>query len=429
MGNYKGFPDTFCPRFWNAAVLHSDSRIAPCCAFGGHIRDEYGADVKVSDQPIDDILTNNADYEAMRATSASGGEINACQWSCYRSEASGGRSQRKYALDGLMHKNPGVSAEKLFNSVVSSRPALRRLHLMAGNLCNYKCRMCGPHNSSSIAGDPVQTALLEKDRKSVRPVPASKGSDWHNNIELFKKNVLPSLENVEYLNITGGEPLMHPLVLELLNEMFDERQAQKCWLFITTNGSVFNENVARALRKFGRCQISISLDGVEGLNDYIRHGARWNTILENKRKFEETGAKVLFCTSIQVYNIFEIGRLNDFYHAGGHQFHFNWVHSPSMLDPCNLPSFLKQKCINTLKKYEKQASASGKSVEIVEYARKRLMNTKRTVAHYNAFKRLCEYTKALDVSRNEDLASASPGLFAAARRNSLFQKIYLQSKL
>jgi len=82
-------------------------------------------------------------------------------------------------------------------------------------------------------------------------------------IELEKsiKNLAEHVGKIEWVYITGGEPLLLPNLFEVC----DEVRAMGFKVGITTNGTIFNPDIADHVDRFG-----VSLDGHEEYHDAYR---------------------------------------------------------------------------------------------------------------------------------------------------------------
>jgi MoaA/NifB/PqqE/SkfB family radical SAM enzyme len=67
-----------------------------------------------------------------------------------------------------------------------------------------------------------------------------------------------------FFGILGGEPFMHPQLLEILAANRD------CYFQIFTNGQLITDDVARELRRLGNATPLISVEGSEGVSDERR---------------------------------------------------------------------------------------------------------------------------------------------------------------
>ena len=69
-----------------------------------------------------------------------------------------------------------------------------------------------------------------------------------------------------HLNVTGGEPLLHPELFSLL----DAAQKMKISTALLTNGTLINDHTAEKLADVGVTYVQVSLDGMKETHDAIR---------------------------------------------------------------------------------------------------------------------------------------------------------------
>jgi MoaA/NifB/PqqE/SkfB family radical SAM enzyme len=67
-----------------------------------------------------------------------------------------------------------------------------------------------------------------------------------------------------YFGSLGGEPFLHPELLEIFGDHPD------CYFQVFTNGQLITDDVARELRRLGNVSPLISLEGTEGVSDQRR---------------------------------------------------------------------------------------------------------------------------------------------------------------
>jgi len=67
-----------------------------------------------------------------------------------------------------------------------------------------------------------------------------------------------------FFGILGGEPFLHPQLLDLLAAHPD------CYFQIFTNGQLITEKIAQRLKEIGNCTPLISIEGLEGVSDERR---------------------------------------------------------------------------------------------------------------------------------------------------------------
>lgn len=111
------------------------------------------------------------------------------------------------------------------------------------NRCSLRCLMCDIPKNTGRQEDELTT-------------------------EEAKKIILQIKElGVRHLILSGGEPLLREDLMELIRF---SRKIGISWVDIITNGTLCSDEVAQALISSGLNHVTISLDGVSGVNDVIR---------------------------------------------------------------------------------------------------------------------------------------------------------------
>ncbi|SDW61632.1 radical SAM/SPASM domain-containing protein [Tepidimicrobium xylanilyticum] len=122
-----------------------------------------------------------------------------------------------------------------------------------------------------------------------------------------------SMEQIEYvimqlkelgvpqISITGGEPLCHPRIYEIIELIIEENFT----IQITTNGLLINDKFVNALSKYSnQCfRVSISLDGIEGAHDMIRGKGNFSRVMDKIRYLQHNNFNFGVNTVINNYNI------------------------------------------------------------------------------------------------------------------------------
>lgn len=103
---------------------------------------------------------------------------------------------------------------------------------------------------------------------------------WHESARFDQ--LLEEMHTVEEIFVTGGEPLMNPGLLRMLDTV---DMSQKI-LTVTTNGTRVNDHIMELLSRSRAIHIMISLEGVGAHNDYIRAGSDWNLIQNNIKRLQ-----------------------------------------------------------------------------------------------------------------------------------------------
>lgn len=137
-------------------------------------------------------------------------------------------------------------------------PKLTILYLYVTNKCNLKCAHCW------IDGDIRNENFID--------------------IKILEKTVEKMTNmGLRQVNLTGGEPTLHPKLIEII-EMFYNKNIN---IYLNTNGTLLNDKMCNEFEKFkSRLYCSVSLDSVnQEVHDIIRgrDGAYNDTIEGIKR--------------------------------------------------------------------------------------------------------------------------------------------------
>ena len=176
---------------------------------------------------------------------------------CSKIEASGLDSRRSNHL-------------KHYDEDELTRPGVRMLDIHLPNLCNLKCVICGPHNSSSWIAD------AEMIGRSILP-------EWK-----YKKSIQSQIKNlaipdtVEIIKFWGGEPLLDDSHMHILEIVQRQRILENQRLIYNTNATVkVDENVLEMWSKSKLLEIYFSIDDINERSDYQRSGSQWHQLQEN----------------------------------------------------------------------------------------------------------------------------------------------------
>ena len=211
---------------------------------------------------------------------------------CYDREAEGEESTRMYeTLEWVscLELETEEDLKKIKNPVFYEvRPS---------NKCNLMCRMC----------DDVRSHLIEKEARKIgfeiRVDRGSFGPTAYKNI---------NLDSAKRIYFAGGEPTIMPEFFNFLEHCVAQ-QKTNFELCIGTNGMKFSSKLLKLLQHFDNVICSVSLDGYNKVNDYIRWGADFNKIEKNCQILMDEGHRVAFQTTFSIYNVTRIHELYEFY--------------------------------------------------------------------------------------------------------------------
>jgi MoaA/NifB/PqqE/SkfB family radical SAM enzyme len=293
--------DNFCALLWNGLEINASGSVRPCCFFNDSIRDG-DREMNVAVDTIASI--RNSDYlRDIRNKFIQGQKPEVCN-QCWKNEAAGRGSERINANQRIKKQNQSVVFD------INSKP-LVNLGIALGNICNLKCRICGPWASSSWNADEIK--LIPRDQLSgtIEERMLTQGA-WPIKSDTFWHQFAEEIKTVSNLNIYGGEPFMIPKHFEMLKFLVDNNYAQNIDLAYNTNGTHFPEQAIELWNQFRQVHISLSIDNLNNKFEYERKNSSWNTLIENLNKFKKIQHKniQLQCTvTVSAYNILDLNEI------------------------------------------------------------------------------------------------------------------------
>ncbi len=236
---------------------------------------------------------------------------------------------------------------------------LDRIELKMSNLCQLKCRMCHPGDSTQWSKDWKHIHHLAKIHNTDSATKVEQYdlmnkpymNEWEHNEQwwnTFKEKIAPNVNLVEF---AGGEPLIDPAhyrVLDLLLPYADR---------VTIKYSTSLIEVEKALKiwnNFKKVNVYVSIDGVYDTYDYIRQLGDYNTIKANIEKVRNHSSVYQFRAAItfQMYNIMFLPEIFDtMINENKIGIHTHKVQWPEFLDMRVMPEHIKSRIAKELLSY------------------------------------------------------------------------------
>jgi MoaA/NifB/PqqE/SkfB family radical SAM enzyme len=308
---------TFCATPFVSIMVNTDATIRYCCMVKGalnKLKKPDGTFYTIKDQWVQDAW-NSTDMQNIRMAMVSGKQVEGCS-TCYLQEASGRVSNRQHSNIEWTNKLGQEHINKLIDDAIINNGSLEHniayLDLRLGNLCNLKCRMCNPYNSSQIAKEHIE---LEQKDSGYKVVWAKTFGKFNQGImdvqELFDQDILwdqviALIPHLKKVYMTGGEPTLIQNNFKFMQACIDQGRTDIV-LFFNTNCTNINKKFLSLISQFKRVNINASMDGVGMVNDYIRAPSKWEQISSNIEKLAQMPNVVLGVTpTVQVYNVFNL---------------------------------------------------------------------------------------------------------------------------
>lgn len=381
----------YCPAPWHAGYFTHDYQ-SVCCAHPG----------QATPSPLEYIRSREV-YEIKQGI-VTGNLTEACQ-RCSDADAAGyysvSRSHRE------MSENLGLSV--VMDPAVPTVP--REIEIRFSNLCNFKCRMCGPAWSSMIATENTEQPHLARWYPQGPPGRLDATPQFIEDAKII-------LKDLQRIYITGGEPMIQKPVMDFIDHMIEHGYNQHITLQITTNISAINPLIIDRLRQFQHVHLTLSIDAVGAVAEYQRHGTVWDKIDANIQLLGEfrmsdmgrTGLGIH--SALSAYTILEADRLMSYcvdiidrYAMGS----WNVAQVQLPMTPTVLTGPLRQRARESIGRALEILDASAvreHKPKIYQDVRAEFSNLLAELndrpENMDQWNRFCELTRDLDSARQED---------------------------
>lgn len=271
----------FCPLPWMHLSANTDTSMRVCCNtdHGGHVRNEKGEIVYLSDLSSAREAMNQATHKTLRAQMLKGERPDFCK-RCYVEEDHGAVSIRQIylrhfssVLDSALDAARSARAKGAHEGEID--PRITYADFSLSNNCNLKCRMCSPHSSYPLLNEFKELGLHFSPDQAEK---AHKGWNFDENLGRIAAEVVPYL--TEMLT-TGGEPFLSQQHYKILELCVASGRSHEIVLRYHSNLTVLPDRLLKIWRNFRKVEIHVSLEGVGELNEYVRYPAKWSQILAN----------------------------------------------------------------------------------------------------------------------------------------------------
>ena len=269
-------PEKFCKAPFKTAVIDTDGTLLPCCEFMSWKSDLPQGKLNAKNTKMFQDWWKKG-LDPLREKMLNGEIDPGCEY-CISKEKNPDISNLRIGTN----ENVPDTFEEIKNEYLQNkREYPKQIELRLGNYCNLKCIMCGPYASSSILAE----YKMHKKQYNEYGIQSNwedpnTPNDWYT-YDHNKKIMLDVVSKASRIHFGGGEPFISPAIVEVLNSI-----SSKTYLRFNTNMTRINDRVLKALKKFDTIEIEASIDGVGPHNEYLRHGSKWNSIVENFKKLK-----------------------------------------------------------------------------------------------------------------------------------------------
>lgn len=347
---------TFCILPWIHSYFGTDGQAALCCISPDPLIGPDGG-LNVQRHSLKEIFHSAAMDDARRQL-LEGKKLKACTV-CYDAEQLSGSSFRTFYNKYWSEAVPEVMArvEERQEKAAYEKPISADFRF--GNLCNLRCQICNPHNSSQIERDPVLSRW--SDAHYLRLEGRFQG-EWYE-AEAFEEEVADFSSEIRFINVGGGEPSISKPVQKWFGHLIESGQAAKIEIRVSTNLTNVNPKFFDLIAKFGLSRILLSIDGFGPLNDYLRYPSKWRIIERNADYIAELARRsnltIHLTPVVSAYNALSIVSLFDWAASRGFDIIPSQVRGVEAIDCAAIPEEARALAVQRIRDFHKSVVCSA----------------------------------------------------------------------
>jgi sulfatase maturation enzyme AslB (radical SAM superfamily) len=235
---------------------------------------------------------------------------------CYELESLGHNTLRLRSNDDFVFEKDNLNPPRI--DVVQGTDEdghvddihLTYLDIRFSNICNMRCRTCGPDLSSQWFQDAVDSKFNRTPDEPIKQIRKGNGS--------FMEQFDPYIHTIEKIYWAGGEPLImdeHWYIMNKLVELGRTKRDDPMRIFYNTNFSKLtykDQDAVKLWKNFDEVSIGASLDASGKKAEYLRKGTVWKETLANRQRLKEEIPHHDFNISCTV-SMFNVLDVCDFY--------------------------------------------------------------------------------------------------------------------
>jgi len=327
---------------------------------------------------------------------------------CYEHESNGVRSMRMNMNHQFEHFNSRTALTKEDGSLDDI--FMGYMDIRFSNICNFRCRSCGPELSSNWHDDSVKLGRRNGKEKRILKVKRSLDELW-DDMESW-------IDTVEHLYFAGGEPLIMDEHYKILEHLINIGKTD-IYISYNTNLSKLkykNKNVIDLWRHFDRIRVDASIDAMGEVGEYVRTGTVWEEIEQNARTITRELRNVEFgiTPTISALNAEHAPDFFDHWVQKGiiepDRIHVNTLLFPEYLRAQVLPRYKRKQIQKRWQKY-----IDDYDLENEDTQRRCLPEMQGFIRSLDTDKtelqdKFLEYISSIDKIRNEDVMQIIPSL-------------------
>lgn len=452
---------SFCPEVYNQIQIDMQGDVRICClaSDGGVLKDSDEKTINVTTHSIIDAMNSNV-HKQHRLELSQNVKPTRCS-NCYSWEKHSDDSRRtkfiKFSDNILPDYTKASDAYTLTaddGSIDTTETKLVNLDIRFGNLCNLKCVMCDPGNSSLWADDwdVLSNSFTDFDDKGRSKRFVSGGVDpvtgnsqyWksENKVYLLEKNLSGNLKianknwwetdswkmqfeeispQLRHIYFTGGEPLIVPAMSEHLDYLIDKGFSDKIRLVYDTNLTVINTAIIDKWKQFKYVELRVSVDETGERYNLVRNPGNFDKLKQNIKTLKDSGIPIQRITIVtSMANIYGCIRVAQFAKEMSIATSIRFVSRPGWISMQNLPLSAREEIIEKLNSFLQ--SSDSNSIQgcehIVKAQIKHLNNMGNHPGDFEKIATFVHVMNVLDTTRDIKWREVIPDVVDLIQRHS-----------
>ena len=404
---------TFCMHPFTGLATREDGAVKACCR--SH---PVGF---IQNATLEEIW-NNSTMQRIRQQVLNGERPAECA-PCFNLEDQGVESLRQRHINGVIPEaRINLYPDTPLQEVMPFE--FPTMEIKMNNLCNLKCRMCNPMDSTSWNDwQEIESHYVKEDNFLVRKINdlnlknkpfLDSFVDTDNWWTSFEK-LLPYFRRVEF---AGGEPLMDPTHYKILDMLapYGNNIEIKYATNLTMLGKS-NRTIWQYWPKFKSVAVNVSIDGIGNSYEYVRGNASWAELINNIKQIQTIPnvSRIVGAVAVQVSNILILDKMIKYFLDDlGIVFYTNMVNYPNVLSAQVLPNELKILAVTKLRAVRelvpefKYVKANPILLGITLGQIDGVINYLNANDQSNKWAESVEFNRKLDVTRNQSFTDATP---------------------
>lgn len=405
---------TFCMHPFTGLATREDGAIKICCR-----SQPIGW---IQEQSLESAW-NNTTMQEVRRQVLSSQRPEVCR-PCFDLEDQGVESLRQRHINGVIPEaRINLYPNTEFKEIMPFE--FPTMEIKLNNLCNLKCRMCNPLDSTSWQDWDTVKPFYERENNYLIPTivklvdkpgqyigPFDDTENWWNSFE----KLIPHFRRVEF---AGGEPLMDPQHYKILDML--KPYAQNIEIKYATNGTTLGIGKSRTVHDywpyFKSVAVNVSLDGIHNVYNYIRTNSNFSEVEKNIQEIKKIPnvSRVVGAFTAQAANILQAAECIDYFlNELGIVFYSHRVSYPNVLSAQVLPQSLKDLAIERLQAVNQMLwtfDIINKHPILEKITKQQIqdnINYLQAKDQHHLWKDFIEFNTRLDQTRQQSLLDAIP---------------------